>query len=129
MKDLNAMISAAVARENVIAARLHIWVETLKAWTRPCKTPATWEGKRGHGGLSQPREVRSTVEKNQGKPAILLGFSTVFSERQQTTLLCRASLGYSEISNRFVMHDFRAENSIVLWESRTSGRSQSQSLE
>lgn len=59
--------------------------------------------------------------KNEGKPCIGVGFSAVFSERQQTTLLCPSRSSEILSRKRFVMHVFRAEKPTVLWESRSIG--------
>ena len=50
-----------------------------------------------------------------------LGFSTISSDRQKTTQLCRGPVGSSDILIRFTKHDFRVKNSYVSWESLSIG--------
>ena len=54
-------------------------------------------------------------------PGLIPGNPTEFRHEHQTIELGRAPPDWSEIGIRFVTHDFRAEKSIVLWESRSIG--------
>jgi hypothetical protein len=51
-----------------------------------------------------------------------LGFSTISSDRQKTTQLCRGPVGSSDILIRFPTHVFRAGYSTVFWESSSISR-------
>jgi len=60
--------------------------------------------------------------RSEDKPVRCLVFSTVFSEGQQRTQLCRSPSVLSEIAIRFSTHVFSAENPHVLSESLSMGR-------
>ena len=75
---------------------------------------ANWTGHDSHG------VIRTVQCKSEGKPVDCFGFSTVSSERHQSTHSRSPRL--SEIAIRLAKHVFRAENSDVFWEWSRSDR-------